>query len=117
MLNNNRENSNSSNTRGSKKPYYRNKKMTEYAASNKPRLIREMKFHMHDSQQWKASKSFHKIKESIVTKIKIIFESPSKVVESITSMRLSVLSEPTLTASTKTNADEKELENKMLEIK
>ena len=95
---------------GRKKPYYRNKKNTENAASNKPRLIREMKFHMHDLQQWKASESFHKIRESIVTNIKSTFESPAKIAESITSMRLSVLLEPTLTASTKADADAKALE-------
>ena len=45
-----------------------------------------------------------------MTKIKSTFQSPSKVAESITSMRLSVLLEPTLTASTKVDAYEKALE-------
>ena len=49
-------------------------------------------------------------------KINNTFESPAKIAESITSMRLSVLSEPTLTASTKADAYEKALE-KMLEMK
>ena len=72
---------------------------------------------MHALQQWKERESSHKIKESIMTKIKSTLESPAKVAESITSMRLSVLLGPTLTASTKVDADEKALENKMLKMK
>lgn len=117
MANNNKENANASNTGGSKKPFYRNKRKSENATGNKPRLIREMKFHMHDSQQRKSSESFHRIKESIVTKIKTTFENPAKIAESINSMTLAVLSEPELTASTKTDAAAKELDNRMLEMK
>ena len=117
MEKNNKENAYASNTGGSKKPFYRNKRNSENATSNKPRLTREMKFHMHDSQQRKSSESFHKIKESIVTKIKSTFENPAMIAESIRSMTLAVLSEPELKASTKVDAAEKALDNKMREMK
>ena len=116
MANNNKENANASNTGGSKKPFYRNKKKSENATGNKPRLIREMKFHMHDSQQRKSSESFHRIKESIITKLTGILEHPAKIAESIRTMTPIALSAPELKASTKSTAEEKELDNRMLEM-
>ena len=69
----NKENVNSSN---SKRTYYnRNRKKssngqaTSGGNSNKPRLTRELKFHMHDSYQRKTSESYGQIKKSLVLKI------------------------------------------------
>ena len=72
---------------------------------------------MHDSDQQKTSESFGRIKEAIVLKIQTTFENPMKVAESITSMKLSRFKEPEFTTSVKTDADAKNLENRMLEMK
>ena len=117
MASNNENNQTSSNSTR-RRQYSRHKKNTGTATStNTPKLIRELKFHMHDSDQRKMSESFHKIKEAIVTKIKSTFQNPLKIAESITSMRLSTFSEPVLTESVKIDANEKALENRQLEMK
>ena len=72
---------------------------------------------MHDSDQQKTSDSFGRIKEAIVLKIQTTFKNPMKVAESITSMKLSRFKEPEFTVSVNTDADAKNLENRMSEMK
>ena len=42
------------------------------SAGTKTKLIREMKFHLHDSASRKSSESFRKIKEAVVNKINLV---------------------------------------------
>ena len=42
------------------------------SASKRTKLIREMKFHLHDSESRKSSESFRKIKEAIVNRINLV---------------------------------------------
>ena len=94
MASNNEHSQNASNT-GRSTQYFHYKKNTGAATSNnKPKLIRELIFHMHDLDQLKMNESFHNIKEAIVTKRGSTFENPSKIVDSITSMELSTFTEP-----------------------
>ena len=117
----NKENQSGNTRSNSWRPYYNknNKKSSNGQAtsgSNKPRLTRELKFHMHDSSQRKTSESYGKIKESIILKIQKTFTSSRLIVESISANKVHVFSVPELKESTKADAA-KVLENRMLEMK
>ena len=117
----NKENTNSSNSRRSyfskNKKTSSNGQATSGSNSNKPRLTRELKFHMHDSSQRKTSESYGKINESIVLKIQKTFTSSRLIAQSISTNVAQVFKSPELTASAKVDADNKALENRMLETK
>ena len=55
-----------------------------------------MKFHMHDASQRKTSESFGRIKESIVSEIKIKFTNSNYAAISIENGVKNFFSEPTL---------------------
>ena len=76
----NKENNSGSNG-NRRKPFYR--KINKSTLSTRPKMVREIKFHLHDSMQRKSSESFGKIKEAIITKISLEFENPIEIVESL----------------------------------
>ena len=53
------------------------------STSTRPKLVRELKFNLHDSVQRKSSESFGKIKEAIITKIYLEFDNPIEIAESL----------------------------------
>ena len=56
---------------------------TGKSASTRPKMVRELKFNLHDSVQRKSSESFGKIKEAIITKIYLEFDNTIEIVESL----------------------------------
>ena len=70
------------------------------SASKRTKLIREMKFHLHDSESRKSSESFRKIKEAIVIKINVSFDNPIEIGESLKTGVKYVFEKPTIEKST-----------------
>ena len=86
MDGNNKENKSldgKNNTGNNKTFQYKKKSNCAAADTIKPKLMMEMKFHMHDTKQRKTSDSFERIKEKIVSEIKREFDKSNHVVTSI----------------------------------
>ena len=74
-------------------------------------VVREYKFHMHDSNARKTSQSYSKIKEAIILKIQKTFDSPRDVASSLATGVKKVYDRPTRKKSTLTDPEEKAVEN------
>ena len=103
---------NTSGSANKKRPFYRKRTNATDGNVSTPRAaVREMKFHMHDSAQRKTSESFGKIKEAIILKIQKTFKDSIDIAESIRNNVKKVFKATELTKSTKTDGDEKAMEN------
>ena len=101
-----------------KRPYYRKRGKSNSGGNSGTNAktkstVREMKFHLHDSQQRKSSESFAKIKEAIITKIKKSFKNPNTIEESLSSNSKKIFTKPKKQESTETDADAKNMQNTM----
>ena len=83
------------------------------ANTKRKSTVREIKFHLHNSQQRKSSESFTKIKEAIITKIKKQYKNPNPIVESFSSNYKKTFTKLKKQESTETDADAKNTENTM----
>ena len=81
---NNLATTNACGSTNNKRPLYRKQTNTSDGdGSTSKVVVREMKFHPHDSEQRKTSESFARIKKAIVSKIQKTFEDPIAIAKSI----------------------------------
>ena len=83
------------------------------SAGTKTKLVREMKFHLHDSASRKSSESFRKIKEAIVNRINLEFDNPIEIGESLKTGTKFVFEKPKMQVSTSDDAGIRAQENLM----
>ena len=81
------------------------------SASKRTKLIREMKFHLHDSESRKSSESFRKIKEAIVNKVNLSFDNPIEIGKSLKTGIKFVFEKPEIETSTDDEAGIRAQEN------
>ena len=85
--------------------------------NNKPKVtVRELKFHLHDSDARKTSESFEKIKETIVLKIQKTFEKNANLATSIETGVRHEYAAPMMRTSTHDTPEVAARENRMYEI-
>ena len=86
---------------------------TGKSASTTPKMVKELKFNLHNSVQRKSSEYYGTIKEAIITKIHLDFDNPIEIAESLKVGTKIVFAKPKLESSISGDVNVKAQENLM----